>query len=83
MSSLYILTMTWASYDDHAIWGLGDSPSAAMADGRRWYPVSDGKPPKLATAEITLRLEVIVRQHYHGRSNFILRDDGVLDIPSR
>lgn len=81
MSSLYILTMTWASYDDHAIWGLGDSPTAAVADGRQWYPVRDGHLPRLATAEITLRLEIILREH-RSRRNFIMRSDGMLDIPT-
>ena len=82
MSRLYILPMTYAAYDDNAIWGLGDSPTAAIADGRQWYPVSDGKLPRFSIAAMPLRLEVALREH-GSRSNFVLREDGVLDVPTR
>ena len=82
MSSLYSVRMTYAAYDDHAIWGLGQTPAAALADGRQWYPVSDGKLPRFSIAAMTLRLEVALREH-GSRSNFVLREDGVLDIPTR
>lgn len=74
----------YAAYNDHTIWGVGDTAEAACADARVWVGhTHEGyvlqSLDDLRVAPMTLRLQMAV--HEHGvRDAFILRDDGQLDI---
>ena len=75
---------TYAAYNDHTIWGVGDSEAAARADALVWVgQTHDGhllhSIDELRVAPMSLRLQIAVYEH-GVRDEFSLRDDGTLDI---
>jgi hypothetical protein len=74
----------YAAYNEHTIWGVGDTESAALADAKVWIgQTHEGHVLQslndLQVAPMTLRLQMAV--HEHGvRDDFVLREDGQLDI---
>jgi hypothetical protein len=75
-----------AAYDDQAVWGLGTTPDAALAEAHYeatlWQVSAEeiaAFVARLSTARITPEL---VSQVKRGNpTSFVKRADGVLDVP--
>lgn len=74
-------TTQYAAYDEEIIWGVGETPEAAVADCTQWVNPEDAEALQASvdTAPMSARLAARV-EVAGGNVPFVLRADGVLDL---
>lgn len=75
------MAVTYAAFDDQAIWGTGDTPAAALADARGWLDPTrpdEVEPMIKAMSTAPMSAALATRVEKSGGNVAVIVRDGML-----